>query len=432
MWFLYNIAFVTGYTLLLPYFAFRMIRRGGYRTGFLQRFGAYDEATRLKLGSREYTWIHAVSVGEVNVALSYMAVLRAREPEAAFVITTNTPTGRAVAAKGITDADVLLYFPVDLPWIIRRVLDQFTPRALLLVESEVWPNLIRQLNARGRPIAVVNGRMSKSSYRGYSRLKPFVVRTLQLIDAFLVQTESDREHFAALGARDIRVMGSAKYDIASTRELGSGQAEAFLDSLGIDPNARIVVGGSTWPGEEDVLLECLAALKPGVQDLKLVLVPRHAERAADVEKSILKRAFNYVRKSRVGPVGTAAADNPDVILVDTTGELVDFYSVATVVFVGKSLLNEGGQNFIEPACLGRAVVVGPHLENFPVIAEDFQSADAFVQVKDPGELESALRRLLTDEQERSGFGNRARKLVASRSGVVARSIDVIETLLADA
>ena len=429
IWFIYNFLFLVGYLLMLPYFVFRMMRRGGYGSGFLERFAIYGNAVPEKLRSRGRLWIHAVSVGEVNVALSYMEMFRRRDPQMAFVVTTNTPTGRAVAEARIGADDVLLYFPVDLPWIVSKALAQINPKALLLVESEVWPNLVRQLKARGVPAVVINGRMSAASFRGYSRLRPFVTRTMSKVDLFLVQTEQDRSHFEALGANTIHVMGSAKYDISFCGEPGEGQAYAFLESIGIRREALIIVGGSTWAGEEELLLDALSALKRKIEGLKLILVPRHAERATDVEKSILRRELSYVRKSRAGTVGAPLSNDPDVILVDTTGELMDFYAVATVVFVGKSLLQHGGQNFIEPACFGKAVVVGPFLENFPVVAEDFKSTNAFAQIGSREELEPILTKLLQDEVMRCGYGERAKALIDARRGVVGRSVDEIEKLL---
>jgi len=429
MWIFYNIAFFVGYTLMLPYFAFRMLRRGGYSAGFLQRFAHYDEDVRLKLDSRPRLWIHAVSVGEVNVALRYIATMRERDPQSSFVMTTNTPTGRSVAAARISDDDVLLYFPVDFPWIIKKALNRIQPTALLLVESEVWPNLIRQAKARGIKTAVINGRMSDSSFRGYSRVKPFVTRTLSLVDLFLVQTELDASNYREHGAGVVHVMGSAKYDISGGAESNAEEAYAFLSSLGINRESLMIVGGSTWAGEEEVLLDCLVSLKSSVGGVKLILVPRHAERATEVEKEILKRELSYVRKSRAGKTGAPQPKNPDVVLVDTTGELMDFYAVASVVFVGKSLLNHGGQNFIEPASLGRPVIVGPHLENFPFVAEDFKLANAIAQVSNEQELETMIGKLLGDEAERTAYGERATALIASKRGVVARSVDAIEVLL---
>lgn len=422
IWFVYNVLFAVGYTLLLPRFLARMCRRGGYCKGFMQRLGVYDHRTKARLADRQRIWIHAVSVGEIYVALGFIDGIRAVEPESKFVVTTTTSTGHRVAAKMLSDNDVLLYFPADVPFIVRRVLRLVRPRALLLTENELWPNLLRGARREGVPTVLINGRISCTSYRGYRKIKWFVSRALQLVDLFLVQSELDRSRLLELGADPdrVEVTGSAKYDVVKDDPEATAKARRILDMAGIAETDLVLVGGSTWPGEEKVLLEIYAELKLALPELKLVLVPRHAERRVEVEAELARQGLAHVRRSQLS-AGTGGP-RADILLVDTTGELNSLYTIASVIFVGKSLTSSGGQNFMEPALPGKPIVVGPHLENFPNVAEDFRKAQAMVQVRDPAGLREALKMLLEDVELRETYGRRARELVERKRGVIAVSV----------
>lgn len=429
MWVIYNILFVIGFSLLLPRFFWRMARRGGYRRGFVQRFGLYDAETRRRLADGTWVWIHAVSVGEMFVAMRLMRELRARQPTLTFVVTTNTSTGHGIGRERLDARDVLLYFPLDLPAVMRRVLDAIRPRAILLTEAELWPNLIRLAHGRGVPVALMNGRISDSSFRGYRNLRFFVSRMLGMLTRMLMQSEDDRARAIALGAAPerVRVAGTVKYDMAIGPDGHLGQARNWLRAQGVADDAPVIVGGSTWAGEEMLLARAWRVLRETVPTLQLVLVPRHAERGGAVEQELRNAGAAVVRRSRQdAPV---AGQGPAVLLADTTGELVDFYGCATVVFVGKSLGAHGGQNFIEPAALGKAVVVGPNLENFAEMAAEFAEARAFRQVRDEGDLVATLRDLLGNSTERDALGERARALVASKRGAVQRMAEDVERML---
>ena len=353
LWFLYNVLFAVGYVLMLPHFLLRMWRRGGYRRGFLQRFGIYSEDVLRQLKTRNRIWIHAVSVGEIHVALRFADELRTLDPETSFVVTTTTSTGHAVAEKKMREEDVLLYFPSDFPAIMNRVLNVLKPKAVILTESELWPNLIRLAKKRNIPVILINGRISESSYKGYKLLKVFFSRIVRQIDLFLVQTAFEEECLTWLGVDKtrIKVLGTAKYDVVRIDPAGGGKARQILELAGIALDDLIVTGGSTWPGEERILLDVFKRLKPSFPRLRLVLVPRHAERRAEVEAEIRRSGLNYARRSDLANAHLPGS-SVDVLLVDSTGELMWFYGCASVVFVGKSLTSHGGQNIIEPAFLG--------------------------------------------------------------------------------
>ncbi len=425
IWRLYNCLFPLVFLFMLPHFLLRMRRRGGYRRGFLQRLGLYGAAVHTRLAERRRAWIHAVSVGEVFVALRFMEEIRARRPGSAFVLTTNTSTGHAIAEKKLGADDVLLYFPVDFPPVIRKVLRRLNPLALVLVEGELWPNLIRQARRRGVPVMLLNGRLSDRSYRRYRRIRFLTRRLLPLLDLLCVQGEAERRRFAELGADParIRVMGSAKYDVAA----GAADvlpAAQILWRAGFDPAARLLVGGSTWPGEERALLELYRRLRDRSPDARLVLVPRHMERAADVAAEIGRLGLTFRRWSAAEGGAASAAGAPQVLLVDTTGDLRHFYAAAEVIFVGKSLTSRGGQNVIEAAVFAKPIVVGPHMENFRGVVADFLAAGALVQAADAAELERAVGSLWQDAARRQALGKAARQVVRDKAGAIRASAEL--------
>ena len=431
IWWLYNLLFPVVFACLLPHFAVRMLRRGGYGRDFSQRFGWYGAAAAARLAAPgRPVWIQAVSVGELAVAFSFMDELRRRDPAVRFVLTTNTSTGHALALQKIQAPDVTLYFPMDVPWVMPRVLRRIRPSAVVLVENEMWPNLIRYARKQGIPSVMINGRISAHSYQGYRKLRFITRRLLPQIHWFCVQSETDRARLLALGAPPdrVEVAGSAKYDIGSTAPTAEARACALLAKLGLKPGHPVLVGGSTWAGEEEALLDFYRAAKPAFPNLLLVLVPRHAERRDEVLAQIRGRGLNVIQRSQFPDAAPPPAQRPDVLLVDTTGELRGFYAAADVVFVGKSLTQTGGQNPIEPAKDGKPIVVGPHMENFATIADEFTAARAWLQARDAAELQAHLRRLLGDAAERARFGRAAAELVANKAGATRLMADRVQAV----
>lgn len=424
LWFAYNVLFTVGYLLMLPRFLCRMWRRGGYRKDFMQRLGCYTPDVRERLSQGGRLWVHAVSVGELFVALRFMDELRSKRPGTAFVLTTTTSTGHRLAEERLSASDVLLYFPTDFPRVVERVLDTVRPRGLVLTECELWPNLIRKAHARGIPVVLINGRISASSYRGYRKGRVFIRRVLAFVDLMLVQSRLDAQRLTDLGADASRVeiVGSAKYDLPDLDAARSQAVRAMLERCGMaGGGTRVMMGGSTWSGEESALLGIYRELRREMPELRLLLVPRHAERAHEVAEEIRAAGLSCALRSDV-PDEQPPAAFADVLLVDTTGELRYLYAHADVVFVGKSLANRGGQNMIEPAALSRAVIVGPHTANFPVVVREMLEADALVQVASVQELAETFGSLLRDEERRHEQGKRAGALVRSKRGVVARSV----------
>ena len=430
IWFFYNLAFPFLFLLLLPRFLVRMCRRGGYRDRFAERFGRFDPGIRARLAEAPRLWVHAVSVGEMFAALDFIRAYRARFPGARFAISTVTSTGRALALQKADPADGVIYFPLDFPPFVRRALETVRPRVLILTEGDLWPNLLREARARAIPVAVINGRLSEKSARGYGRVRPLVRSALGNVDLILAQSEADRARYLALGAAPERVeaRGSIKFEISPDPE-AAARARAVIDRTGWPSGARLLVGGSTWPGEEAALAEAVRRLRIRHPDLRLILAPRHAERAGRVAEELAGRGFRLLRRSALAMSGAPADGSADLLLVDTTGELKAFYAAADLVFVGKSLFdNRGGQNFIEPAAYGKPVLTGPHVENFSAVADDFRAADAWIQVDGLESLVQAMDGLLRDPAAAAALGRRAVELVARRRGVLSETVTRIGRL----
>lgn len=431
LWIAYNVLFAIGFTLMLPHFLLRMRKRGGYSRNFGQRLARYSPEIRERLKAGPRVWIHAVSVGELFVAQKLMAEWRKRVPEVRFALTVTTSTAYKIAGETLPLQDVLLYFPVDFPWVMRRVLNLIRPYALVLVEVEFWPNLIRQARARGIPVVLVNGRLSDRSFRGYGRVGVFTKQLLPMIDLFCMQSQQDAERITALGAPEdrVRVLGSAKYDVAASNPEGEQIARGLLRAAGVKENDRIFLAGSTWAGEEDHMLDVFKGLKTRYRDLVLILAPRHAERTPEVIQTIKAHSRSFVRRSEMKVTNQPRASRPDVFLLDTTGELKNFYRCADVIFIGKSLTQHGGQNIIEPALFGKPVVVGPNMENFASVMDDFLKAGAIAQIKDLQHLRRTIDDLMDSPQRSQTMGANAAKLVAEKAGALDRTMELLDPIL---
>lgn len=428
IWIIYNILFSVGFLLLLPKFIFRMCRRGGYAVDFTQRFGRYEPALKARLQEGGWVWVQAVSVGELFVAFRVMDAIRGRHPAVRFVLTTNTSTGYAIGRKKMDARDALLYFPLDFPPIMRRVLNLLRPSAIVLIENEMWPNMVRYAHRRGIPVTLVNGRISEHSFKGYLKLRPFTQALLPRIFLFCAQTKCDAERLCTLGApkERMRVTGSAKYDVIQADPEGERQAGLILREAGFTPGTPLLLGASTWPGEEAILLDIFKTLRKEAGPLNLCLAPRHVERREEVLRDIREAGLTCTLRS--GLPGKKPDAPGDVFLLDTTGELKNYYTHADVLFVGKSLTQHGGQNPIEPAFYGKPIITGPHMENFTGIMDDFIRAGALVQVDDRDGLQNALKKLLADESFRRETGERAGRLVREKGGAIQTTVSFMEDM----
>lgn len=418
----YTILYVFGFVLLSPVFLYKMWKRGKYRENFFQRFGRYAPAVRDRLQTKTAPrlWIQAVSVGEVNLALLLLRRVREKFPGHTLVLTTTTSTGYAVARERLPAGVELLYFPQDFPATVRRAFDLIQPDVLLLMESELWPNVIWEAARRRCPVCLVNARMSPRSARRYRLVAGLFRRVTGALTLVAAQSEDDLANFRALGVPPDRLhlTGNLKYDASLP---AADAARPDFQGLPVPTGRPILVAGSTHPGEEAILFELLAKLP----DLFLILVPRHAERAPEILELAKRKQIPVALRRNGAPVAA-----PRCLLVNTTGELRWFYELATVIFVGKSLVGEGGQNIIEAAASGHPVVFGPHMENFKAIAAEFVAAGAGVQVPDAAGLEREVTGLLADSARRARIAAAAQRVIAANAGATERTVELIAAVVA--
>ncbi|MGE5208990.1 MAG: 3-deoxy-D-manno-octulosonic acid transferase, partial [Alphaproteobacteria bacterium] len=344
--FIYNLFWPIGLLLFLPGYLAKMVRRGGYREKFWQRMGIYDRQVRDKFSGKKSTWLHAVSVGEVNIALKTANALRALEPDLHCALTTTTTTGFALARKKAPSWIEVMYTPLDYWPIMRRAFSVIRPARIVLVEAEIWPNLAAAAHARGIPLALVNARLSPRSERRYRRFRFFIASTFRLLDLVCVPEQQDVQRWTALGIpRDrIRVTGSIKFDTA-VEEQGQSLARSVQDLWpSVNAESLILFGGSTHRGEEEILARVFLQVRQEFPALRLFIAPRHVERLQEIRATLNAFSFRVDLVSEAIAHGTSDAD---CLLLNTTGELQRWYGIATVVFVGKSLTARGGQNPVE-------------------------------------------------------------------------------------
>jgi 3-deoxy-D-manno-octulosonic-acid transferase len=428
---LYNLLFPLFFLLSAPYYFWKMWRRGGWQCGFGERFGRIETGKLQPLTGAKVLWLHAVSVGEVNVSLQLITALRPRLAGWKFVVSTTTSTGMGELEKKLPADVQRLYYPVDFPWSVRRALDAIRPAAVVLVEAEFWPNFLWQVHARGLPTFLANARVSDKSFRGYQR-GAFLFRELfGNFTAVGAQNDADAARLRSLGCRAdaIHVTGNAKFDAATPTGGATLHVPALLRQLGVPNDAQLLVAGSTHAGEEVLLARMFLRFRERFPKLFLVLVPRHFERTASVVEELRPTGLRHALRTELTHGKTCAPDTVDCLLVNTTGELRHFYRHATVVFVGKSLTAIGGQNPIEPGALGKAMLFGPHMENFRPIAAEFVAHDGAVQVSDAVALETALASLLSDPTRREQLGANALRVVQRNQGAVTRTAEMVASAL---
>ena len=431
---LYTVLYALGFVLLSPMFLYKMWKRGKYRENFFQRFGFYDAELRNNLAEKDELrcWIQAVSVGEVNVALLFIQALQERFPGLRIILTTTTSTGYTLAYERLPQEVDLLYFPQDFPWCVRRAYDLIRPDFVVLMESELWPNHIWTGARRNTPIFLVNGRMSPRSARRYRAVRWLLGRALSQLSLVCAQTREDADNFRAAGAvaNRIHVTGNMKYDASMPyADVQKVDPVQLLKQIGISPAQPILVAGSTHPGEEEIIFDAFAELRQRVPNLFLILVPRHVERTREVVELARRRRIKFILRTDVNPQLVPTAKPYDCLLVNTTGELKWLYKIATVIFVGKSLVGQGGQNIVEAAASGHPVVFGPHMQNFKVIAAQFVAEGACVQVPDGEALCRALQELLQDSDRRERIAAAARRVIEANLGATGRSVKLIERAL---
>jgi len=412
---------------LSPWLLYRAVRTQRYRLGLRAKLLGLPGP--LPVGPRRPVWFHGVSVGEVHLLRQVIARFRQRFPGWPIVVSTTTDTGLVEAQRCFADLPVFP-FPFDFSWAVERTLKHINPALIVLAESELWPNFLGLARARGVPVAIINGRMSPRTFGRYRLLGGLARWLLGHIDLIAVQSEAFAASLCALGVDPgrVHVTGSVKYDGAAT-ERNDPRTLELRRLLSLSPDQLIWVAGSTQTPEEEIALRIYQRLKPEQPRLRLVLVPRHRERFEEVARLVQAAGLPLVRRSQLGAgAGTPPADA--VILLDTIGELSALWGAADLAFVGGSLDGKrGGQNMIEPAAYGAAVLFGPHVWNFRDTVSRLLEADGAVQVADARELEQLVRRLLENPHERVLLASAARRLTLSQQGATERTLGLLGQLM---
>lgn len=424
---LYNILFTFFFLLSSPYYFWRLRRRGDWQDGFFQRFGAFDTKVKQAITNRQVIWLHAVSLGEVNLCTQLIRSLEPRVPNAKIVVSTTTTTGMGELKKKLPIHISKVYYPIDRRPYVTRAIAILRPQAIVLVEAEIWPNFIWRAQQQRIPLFLVNARLSDRSFRGYKRFGFLFRKLFATFTGVGAQNEADAARLRELGCRPeaIRVVGSLKFDAARINERRPLNIPAILQQLGVAPDAQLLIGGSTHAGEEGILAEIYKRLRLRFPKLFLILVPRHFERSREVGRELEARGVKFAYRSELTARTQHREGDLDCLLVNSTGELKYFYEQADVIFVGKSLTAEGGQNPIEPGALGKAMVFGPNMQNFAEVARSFVAGEGAEQVKDAAELETRLAALLADANRRSQLGRNALKVVRENLGAIERTVDMI-------
>jgi len=418
---LYNALALLAIGLTLPYWVWRYFTTPKYKEGLRQRLGTLPAAVVADLADHPCLWLHAVSVGETMAALGLVEALHRRYPELRVVFSTVTATGQRVARERVACADHVIYFPLDLPWMVRRVVAQLRPQLFVVMETEIWPNCFRELGRRGVPIVIANGRLSPSSFQGYRRLRFVMRRVLAPVTRFAMQSECDGARMRAIGAEPSRVVVTGNVKVDEARALPDAAAMAQLATRIGGPTAGPVwICASTHEGEEAICLDAFARLRPQWPELRLILAPRHPERCDVVDRLLRDRGIDFLRLSAAG-----GRWHEPCLLVDEVGWVMRLYGYATVAFVGGSLVATGGHNLLEPAAWGVASCFGPHTFNFPDITEGLLAAGGGIRVADGATLERETRALFADPARRQAVGEAARRLVEAKGGAVARTVAVV-------
>ncbi|MDP8298642.1 MAG: 3-deoxy-D-manno-octulosonic acid transferase [Candidatus Tantalella remota] len=413
---LYDIFFLIFGILYIPVLLFK----GKLHRDFSQKFGIIPAGIKVL---DKPVWIHGVSVGEAALAAKLARSIKKDFPDVPVVVSTTTQTGNNMARKaGEGYVDAVFYYPMDVSGIVSRTVRDVDPRLYVMIETELWPNLMEELSAREVPAVLVNGRISNSSFRNYKKIRFFTRRILRCLDRLCMQSEVDLERVKELGALEDKVFvtGNMKFDGAV-----QGSSEKISPAkLGLNGQDPVIVAGSTHFPEEQLVVDIYRDLKNSIGALKLVIAPRHIERAEAIKIYVEKESLSCRRFSEISE-NPGEAGQFDVLLVDTIGHLKDIYGLATVVFIGGSMVRKGGQNPIEAACWGKPVVFGPNMFNFREVSEIFLQNGAAVKVDDNKQLKDELKELLEDAGKREEMSKKAMNVIEENSGTIERTMERI-------
>jgi 3-deoxy-D-manno-octulosonic-acid transferase len=400
----------------------RMIKRGNFQAGFAQRFGFFSLEEKKQLRLRRWIWIRSISVGETLVALKLARAMHAAEPALGVVLSTTTSTGHAIAKEAAQDWLFPICNPFDAQSAVERTLNAIRPEKLVLIEGELWPNLMAECARRDIPVLLANARLSQRSAARFAKFQKWTAPFFRMLQWVGVPDEADAQRWAQAGvpSKNIAVTGSIKFDQDVKASSRAGTLRQLLLDSDVAEHAPIVLAGSTHNGEEALLLECFKHWRTLIPDLRLLIAPRHVERVPELLTALAASQIRIALRSQL-----PTTKRWEVLILNTTGELRDWYELATVAFVGKSLTAHGGQNPVEPALAGKPVVFGPHMENFEGVVKLLLSKGGAIQVADVEELRLRVAALLKDSNTRSTMGAHAIDAIRPHQGSTLRTVDAL-------
>lgn len=429
-YFIYNVFLWITFCVALPFLPFMLVLGKRFSGGFGQRFGFYPKRVRRRFASSRPIWIHTASVGEARAAKILIDALRKRFAERSIVLSTFTQTGNEVAQKW-AGAEEVIFLPLDLVWTVRRAITTLNPAVLVIIETEIWPNVLREAHKRGIPAVLVSGRISHRAFRSYTRFGRFFRDVIQYLKVLGMQSDADGARIIRLGADPGKVLitGNLKHAASLDKTLskdveGSSPSESF--PLQAQRDGFLWVVGSSHQGEEEIVLAAFEHLKNKFPDLRLVLAPRHPQRFREVEKLLLARGLPFERKSQVN--GKLCFER-DIMILDTIGDLERFYAVGDFAFVGGSLVDAGGHNLLEPARYRKPVLFGPYTANFAALAKELIQKGGGIRVRGFEDLVREITALLAEPEKCKAMGARAFQVAARDHGVLDESVDVIARYL---
>jgi len=422
----YNTFLCVASVITAPYFLCKFVFTKKHRMGLSQRFGKLPESL---ISDNKSVWIHAVSVGEVAAAMPFIDEFRKTFPDYKIFLSTVTATGNQFAKK-IKNIDGLFFFPFDYSFAVKKALTRINPNIFITFETEIWPNFLKYAKDMKIPCILVNGRISPNSFKHYKKTKFFFKHILENFSAFCMQTEQDKTRIMELGAekRKVSVTGNTKFDALVSKEENADVKNRFTKLFGIGENDKVIIAGSTHKGEEEKVLDAFEYICQKVNNVLLILAPRHPERFSEAMKLLKDRNTSYILRSTLNKT---KREKQQVIILDTIGELSKVYTIANVVFIGGSLVPTGGHNAIEPASLGKPVVFGSYMYNFTESAKLLLESKGAIQIPDEGKLADSLLKLVINSEYAKQMGDTAKKIVSEKKGASKRNLEIISEFLND-
>ncbi|WP_425058589.1 3-deoxy-D-manno-octulosonic acid transferase [Sporomusa carbonis] len=428
MYLIYNILAVILLILALPVFAVRLVRERGFGERLKQSLGALPQETLLKVAQKDAIWLHAASVGEIVATSPIVKEIRRELPDTPIVVSVVTAGGYDMAKRIIPEADGIIFFPLDLPYLSYSVLAKIRPQVFMMVETELWPNFLKAARALNIPAMMVNGRISDKSLSRYSYFKRVLADMLDTVVKFCMQSSIDAKYIIKLGADPARVVvtGNTKFDQNYT-ELSPDDKRMMARSLGLNQDAPVIVAGSTHRGEEEILFSAFSRVRASFPGAQFIVAPRDTLRADELVELAAKHGFTAVRRTRLS--GEESAGHPQMIIVDTIGELGKIYGLGDIVYVGGSLVPRGGHNILEPAAHGKPILIGPHMFNFKDTYALLAERGACATVYDGAGLAATMLNLLKNPAISARMGRKALDTINENRGASRKSALYLKEML---